>query len=506
MPIALSGDTLGFIDPMEKYFTFGNRPCTGKKFNLRKAEHVKRLQEKHDQIAPFMGLFDCNEETFKAGGYKGTLFRFPLRSMPSELSNTVYSKDRVLDLFESFMNEAKHTLVFLKNITCVEFYTRSLNGNITKLHEAYVDDSTLTDARKISIERLKDAIKSLIQNNADHWRKEATAVSYPLTVKTSITPSKTGTIEKEKSNWFIMQRLAGQEINKKFKDLCKDERCRVPLVGVAIPIAGKKSNEPLALGQWQPTQATGQLFCFLPLPFEKKSSTGLPVHLNGYFSVGQDRRHLQWSSIGQQDISRDNDVMWNHFLITDMIPQVYIDAVSQLISEIKEGRLEACPSSVIQALPDYKQVDENWKCILDTLFSRLLQHDELFFAYLDQKLQWMKADQCIFVCSETVQNAQLRELICTVMQKCKKPLIYLPDHLSEMAKRHLRHGTYKNVNPQAVRDALRSHEAAYDNLQADQKLMLLEYVIKDEDICDLVGLKLLPTADGKFVVFSGKWA
>ena len=52
----------------------------------------------------------------------------------------------------------------------------------------------------------------------------------------------------------------------------------------------------------------GHVFCFLPLPLEQKSSTGLPVHINGYFSISQNRRHLKWPTAGHKPQS--DKVMW----------------------------------------------------------------------------------------------------------------------------------------------------------------------------------------------------
>ena len=49
-----------------------------------------------------------------------------------------------------------------------------------------------------------------------------------------------------------------------------------------------------------PDKPSGHVFCFLPLPLEQKSSTGLPVHINGYFSISQNRRHLKWPTAGHK--------------------------------------------------------------------------------------------------------------------------------------------------------------------------------------------------------------
>ena len=59
------------------------------------------------------------------------------------------------------------------------------------------------------------------------------------------------------------------------------------------------------------------MFCFLPLPLEQKSATGLPVHVNGYFSISQNRRHLKWPTAGhrvQSDkVKLDVWLLWHKF-------------------------------------------------------------------------------------------------------------------------------------------------------------------------------------------------
>lgn len=497
LPSVLSGDVLSFIDPKQKYFTFKGEKCTGKKLNLKNPAHVALLQQNYEQTAPFISLFGCEDKTFQSGGFQGTLFRFPLRAEPSELSSTVYNKERVLGLFKSFMNEAKHTLLFLKNITKVEFFIRHSGAKMEKCHEVCVDQSTLTGSRQNSVDKMKEAMTSLIQNDDAYWNNDATVISYPLQIKMT-TENQTNT-----SNWFITERLAGREISPKFKKLVREQEFScVPLVGIAIPLHEYRANtmEPI---ENKAARANGQLFCFLPLPFEKTSNTGLPVHINGYFSVSQDRRHLQWPSIGQ-DIDRDKAVLWNHCLLTEMIPQAYVNAVTHLITLFQAGQVTASPTSVIQALPDLQQVDEKWKCILELIFKELLSSQPLFFVITNNQLQWKKAKQCIFISSDTIQDEKLLKLICKVMKKCEKPLIYIPDHLKTMVVKHLGCPT-KNITAQIVRDTLRYQEDACDALSAEEKLLLLEYIISDDDVSDLLGIKLLPIEDGHFCSFSGQY-
>ena len=79
LPSILSGQRIGFIDPHEEHFSENRSPRTG--FDCR----LNRAHATPDQIAPYKGVFDCDEEVFHHGHYDGTLFRFPLRTTPSEL-------------------------------------------------------------------------------------------------------------------------------------------------------------------------------------------------------------------------------------------------------------------------------------------------------------------------------------------------------------------------------------------------------------------------------------
>ena len=51
----------------------------------------------------------------------------------------------------------------------------------------------------------------------------------------------------------------------------------------------------------------GRIFCFLPMPIE--ASFNFPIHINGTFSLNDDRRSLKWPGV-----ERRNDPMtnWNH--------------------------------------------------------------------------------------------------------------------------------------------------------------------------------------------------
>ena len=73
------------------------------------------------------------------------------------------------------------------------------------------------------------------------------------------------------------------------------------------------------------------MFCFLPLPLEKKSPTGLRFHVHGNFAVDQNRRHIKWPS-ADRDATRltDDALIWNHFLVNVVLPKAAIGAIEYL--------------------------------------------------------------------------------------------------------------------------------------------------------------------------------
>jgi hypothetical protein len=52
------------------------------------------------------GLFGFSKDTLESGNFSGALFRFPFREEKTALSDNVYSKAKILDLFKAFQAEA----------------------------------------------------------------------------------------------------------------------------------------------------------------------------------------------------------------------------------------------------------------------------------------------------------------------------------------------------------------------------------------------------------------
>ncbi|CAG8807086.1 16160_t:CDS:2, partial [Racocetra persica] len=117
----ITGDNFLILDPHENYFDGGI-----------KIDFVKNnLAALYpDQFAPFRVPCDQN--------FKGSLFRYPLRTaqdaLESEISKKAYSPDQILEMFKTFYeNESINCLLFLKYIESIEFYELGENETEPKL-------------------------------------------------------------------------------------------------------------------------------------------------------------------------------------------------------------------------------------------------------------------------------------------------------------------------------------------------------------------------------------
>jgi len=123
-----------------------------------------------DQFAPFIQpLFGVTAETFEAGYFNGTIFRFPLRmqAAQSDLCQTVYSPQKVKDLFNSLQADAHDLLLFLKSLKTIEVYEK-LSSEVapTMLMTVRISESTereVTTKRAELIEKIAEWQSGSIQ-------------------------------------------------------------------------------------------------------------------------------------------------------------------------------------------------------------------------------------------------------------------------------------------------------------------------------------------------------
>ena len=230
----MSGDTIAFLDPHEVHF---GRNETGKMFSLDE----RPLQEHRDQFLPYEDVLDCKIST---QFYNGTLFRFPLRNEPSDLSKKNYTPDKVRHLFDALQKEASVILLFLKNIEEIALFETD-SSNICK--------RTFTVG-------LSGSCRQQIHNEKKSFLTQVKRLSDGKITKTNASFALS----------FDEVDKRGQVVNRRWLvhhviDVC-DSRLRelssdlglLPWIGMATPLDGSQLQALSPSG--------GRIFCFLPLP------------------------------------------------------------------------------------------------------------------------------------------------------------------------------------------------------------------------------------------------
>ena len=273
-----------------------------------------------DQFAPYKGIFDCTDDVFSRGWYNGTLFRFPLRHRPSDLSQTLYSAEKVHTLFEGFMADAHLILLFLQHLESIELYVRGeYDDKPRKTFQVRITDESLHLVREKRKEfHNKISTRSLLPHHVQ--------VTYPITVET-VHFSQGSETTRQSHSFLVTNYFCGEEISSEFQTLAKDQSLSyLPLVGVAMAL-------PASLRERTP-KMQGHVFCFLPLPVQKTSLTGLPVHVNGFFALSQNRRYIKSPNAEQEDQElTDKSLLWNRCLLEEALPRAYATMLLEAINK-----------------------------------------------------------------------------------------------------------------------------------------------------------------------------
>ncbi|XP_078000240.1 sacsin-like [Glandiceps talaboti] len=471
LPSVLSGKWLGVFDPLEKIFAYdpyknkkySNKP--GKKWKL-KGELLSHDHTPYsDQFKPYLGIFGCDSSSFDRGDYDGTLFRFPLRKHPSELSSNVITEDRIVGpegWITSFKEDIGLTLLFLKNIEAIHIYERHrIDGDITLLQGAKISESVRQQVRF-----QKAAFLEQVKHNKH---------TMPVSINVEIEVEEKHSTETK--HWIVVHQVKSPESSSELKTLANDKELNLlPWVGAAVEMEHRQQSE------------RGRIFCFLPLP--PSQTTGLPVHIHGYFGLGDNRRSIKWPD---SESKQDKTAKWNLLLTSDAIPEVYAKLILTAITEYKWK-----PDRIYAAWPDPSIVkSKEWQLIFKKLLKLLVQH-KIFYTDASGG-KWVHLSDAIFDIPDRYVSTDIRETVVNTMLKDGAPVVTVPSHVINCLE--MQYIQINEMSPQLVRNQLKKG-ASLSQMTRQSKLLLLEYVLSDRAFHDLQGLNLLPLDDGSFTSFS----
>ncbi|KAL7865231.1 hypothetical protein SRHO_G00104780 [Serrasalmus rhombeus] len=440
----------------------------GYRWSLEDEEDRKHLLEYTDQFKPFQDIVglvcDCAWEKIISEQYfKGTLFRFPLRSEASEISDNLYDSLKVEQLFDSFIADAKISLLFLRNVTSISLMHIDTNGTDVTMKVSVSSSSPLPQ-----------------ESEAHDFQREYVEGVTSFKTVCCVSPSEPET----KTKWLVTTCLLMEGCVPEI-DTLADKLSFHPQVDVAFQCDEIK------------TGVTGRLSCFLPLPNNETNNTGLPVNVNACFGLTDNRRYIKWQ---EEDQKNDESAMWNELLKKEVLPHVYLKIIQDAIQFSRKSMLPA--STVYSLWPDLSKTEQRdrWHEVAMEVYKQLFTGKDIFSLAANEE-SWVAASEAVFPTNNT--DTDTMSAVARLLIAERENLVTVPEHVLKAIQRAFPEpATLQWVTPCFVRTVLRKTEIG--NVSKDDKLSLLEYVLSDGKYAELHGLQLLPLSDGSFRSFTNE--
>ncbi|KAG8452898.1 hypothetical protein GDO86_004628 [Hymenochirus boettgeri] len=476
LPCIFSGDQIGMLDPHQVLF---GRHESGQCWNIK--TDSKEIYELADQFAPFFGIFESTKETFTQGYFPGTIFRFPLRVEPSLLSNNLYNKDKVLELYESFRADADTVLLFLKNVQKVSLHVREADGSEKLLFRVTASENKSgKHDRPNCIKILEKAIDGYCKGIPSN---SITCVTYNVNIGVEDESVK----ETQTSSWLVCNSVGGRGICTEL-DFLADELKFVPTIGISMPLYSNGAEKGAS------SDFSGKAFCFLPLPPGEESKTGLPVHISGFFGLTDNRRSIKWRELDQW---RDPAAVWNELLVKNVVPKAYATLILEAIERMETEKIPdftLSAESIYRVWPDIDKTRTHWKPVIEPLLKELFQNAVIY----STANCWLKEADVNF--TEIDESKEYAKTILSYLQCSGTQIAKVPYNVAAAFQVPVNNSKpVKKVTPALLRQVLRKcgHKGP-----VEEKLHLLEFVLADEAYSDLLGLELLPLQNETFIHFS----
>ena len=289
----------------------------GIKFDISKNRQT--IQMYPDQFGPYQNLYGCDVMSDGFQGYKGTLFRLPLRTkqqaVVSEISHLNYDRGETISLLKLLIQNAPTLLLFTQHVMTMKVDHIPEVGGPESMATIFTLDKERVD--NISQNNLADKSTSHMLAESLHYTINSNSCDSPRSTWVTQVQYQThmnafDVVEKKcEENWLISESCG---IGTSLK-LARTSNQSVPIGGVAMMLE-KTNDQYLPLPLLHDNQYDGIAFCFLPLPI----TTDLPVHVNGALAIDSSRKHLSQRVAGDKIQER---AVWNEALLHDAVDRAY---------------------------------------------------------------------------------------------------------------------------------------------------------------------------------------
>eukprot|EP01083_Nonionella_stella_P165464 550499_1 len=502
VPSVVSNKSIVFFDPHTHYLPNATRNAPGIRIKFLETDLVHSFKDQFDVFTDdtFANIFDCTlrEE------YDGTLFRFPLRSeecaRESEIKSEMAAIENIKDILCQFAKSASDIMLFLRHICSIKVMMADPNGKVRNLLHVYLKDETQreqsvwTDFIAKGFHQNSSQQSLLNQMMTEHAPPSTDAFyQYLEGLNTEKLPIGTRSI---------------QITTKKYEDNGKDneitnEFAVCESIGGGDSIAIACSHPGLKLIPYgsvavrlQKTESqvaalNGRAFTFLPLPI----NTGLPVHVNSYFELWNNRRHLCHGS----DMSGEGAVRhkWNESLLLDVLTPSYV----HLIRHIAQTFSHKMPNMIQQyyKLFPMQETSTPFQKLIETFYSTI-GDVPLLFCPSGGDVSWLAPSQSIAFVDD---SSDTDERIRSILSHCDVKTVALQQQLIDLMIK------YKSgitpFSPHWLRSFLSKYKSPPKLLSDNDCIYLLELCLQDinaSNTSDMFGICILPLSNGQYTAIS----
>ena len=415
VPSFVSGNHLVVFDPHAKYL---GECITNNNPGIRVKMSKDRVATFKDQFKPYEGLFECSPTTSLADNYhyNGTLFRLPLRSKEqaddSEKSKLFYNEREVKLLVDKLIEGASTLLLFTQNVETVSFHILDKEDEPAQMKLYF--QITKAEMQNVLPARLRvNQVHNVLKEAAEAVKSgKRQNISSVMTIKVTTEFQEAGALFKPPGrsvdeHFWLLCDLSGT--NKAYDEAVRRGNL-VPLAGVAVEL--EKCN-----GFYSCKQTKGQMFCFLPLPVP----SGLPVHINGFFAVSQDRRRIEQGTVDDKSCEDGN---WNNLLLEEIVKEAYIKVLlctSQFCTEVVYYEL----------WPQYTETTANMKCLLDGFYTQIATDQDI--ALFSDGFNWVSLENAVYISDHEFTDTNIKTTAKKILGNnlSDKTVVEFPDELKQ---------------------------------------------------------------------------
>ena len=430
-----------------------------------------------DQFAPYRA-FGCDMRS----EYDGTIFRLPLRTgaqaESSRIAKRACSPAMAENLVREFVDQLPELCLFLTHIHTVEVGVwRAGEAAPEQLCRINVrDQATGKPPERQRLHQLVAAAK-----NDLHALEQIESSSVLLV------GARNGEDGPCRScRWLVAQSMGGGRA----LELCNDPLAKsyglqpLPWSGVAAPIGREEDGVSM---DDQP--CVGKPYCLLPL----NTTTGLPVHINGFFELSSNRRDI-WHGddlVGGGKMRAD----WNRALLEDVAAPCYARVIAEARDMLGGG-------ASYYALWPQQPTAEPWRGMVGVLYRMLLKQPVLHSAA--QGGSWVSPTAAVFAEVAGGGEEAAPAPMHAVLLRSGVPLVVVPPAVhSQLHEAAVASGAaLRWASGALVRDWLRGHGGWEEGLSREEAVVVLRHVLsglEGDALREACGLRLLP-------LLSGGWA